>query len=79
VYLVGVGGDGLQSLSLSSPFYPLNERLRFMSRFIMDGALAVIALPIAPYGCITFPDVPANAAFYLSEEVGLSSQVLEYQ
>lgn len=36
-------------------------------RFIIDG---VITLPIALYGFLVFPDVPATTkAFYLSEEV----------
>lgn len=36
-------------------------------RFIIDG---VITLPIALYGFLIFPDVPATTkAFYLSEEV----------
>lgn len=37
--------------------------------FIIDG---VITLPIALYGFVIFPDVPATTkAFYLSEEVGI--------
>lgn len=37
------------------------------ARFIIDG---VITLPIALYGFLVFPDVPAiTKAFYLSEEV----------
>jgi len=36
-------------------------------RFIIDG---IITLPIAFYGFLLFPDVPATTkAFYLSEEV----------
>lgn len=39
------------------------------ARFIVDG---IITLPIALYGFLVFPDVPATTkAFYLSEEVGL--------
>ena len=36
-------------------------------RFIIDG---IITLPIAVYGFLIFPDVPATTtAFYLTEEV----------
>ena len=40
-------------------------------RFIIDG---IITMPIALYGFLVFPDVPATTkAFYLSKDVGLFS------
>lgn len=44
-----------------------NKRL---CSFIIDG---IITIPIALYGFLVFPDVPATTkAFYMSEEVGHS-------
>lgn len=42
--------------------YPINV----LTRFIIDG---IITLPIALYGFLIFPDLPATTkAFYLTEE-----------
>lgn len=44
--------------------------LSIIRRFIIDG---IITLPIALYGFLIFPDVPANTkAFYLTEEASTS-------
>ena len=43
------------------------KRSRILYRFIIDG---VITLPIALYGFVVFPNVPATTnVFYISEEV----------
>ena len=72
----GVAGDGCEwhdalLLLLSRPTLGLTSSCRF----IVDGA---ITLPIALYGFLIFPDVPATTkAFYLSEEVQCSSHSSE--
>ena len=63
----GVAGDGCEwhALLLLLAYHTLG--LTGSCRFIVDGA---ITLPIALYGFLIFPDVPATTkAFYLSEEV----------
>ena len=63
----GADGDGCRSSQLG----PTRILLRIIRRFIIDG---VITLPIALYGFLIFPDVPANTkAFYLTEEVSFTA------
>ena len=67
VVLVGADGGGCQSSPLPLSWMIWNNRGDF--RFIIDG---VITLPIALYGFLIFPDVPATTnVFYLSDEVCL--------
>lgn len=63
----GVGCKWLESTDCQT-------HLTVLRRFIIDG---VITLPIALYGFLVFPDIPATTkAFYLSEEVNTSHQDL---
>ena len=67
--LVEADGDGCQCASPVESF-DLTDR---NNRFIIDG---IITLPIALYGFLVFPDVPATTkAFYLSKEVRRSCEL----
>lgn len=68
VTLVEADGDGCQC---ASPM-KRHDLTGINDRFIIDG---IITLPIALYGFLVFPNVPATTkAFYLSEEVRLRSR-----
>jgi uncharacterized membrane protein YdjX (TVP38/TMEM64 family) len=76
--LVGAVGGGC-ALFFSTLTYmkPTAQNIKKLAkRFIIDG---IITMPIALYGFLIFPDLPATTkAFYLSEDVSLFDPRLSF-